>query len=289
MPFATCSLRLFGAPELRCAGAVLLLQPQRSHQLLTYLALRADWVRREHVAALFWPERGEAAARSNLRKVILLAHQALKDAGADPIEDRAGALRWRVATDVAAFQQAAERGACAEAADLYHGPLMRGLDGPGSMPFAEWLQFERSRLAERWRDCVLGAARACADPATRAGLAARLLARDPLDEPALRLQLAALTAAGRPADAHGAYRTYASNLAQDTGLAPSADLRALCPALPRLVVLRVWDQAATFRVDARDPESGRTHSFADATALLAYLRAPGAATDPPPKRVPAST
>lgn len=233
MPPVACSLRLLGTPELRCGDAVLLLEPQRSHQLLAHLALRADWVRREQLAALFWPERGEAAARSNLRKMILLAHRVLHDAGTAPLEDRGGALRWRVATDVAAFQQAAECGLFADAVDRYRGPLMRGLDGAGSAPFAEWLEFERTRLAERWRECVLGAARDSADPAARAGWAARLLARDPLDEPALRVQLAALLAAGRQVKALDAYHAYASALAQDTGLEPSTDIRALCCALPR--------------------------------------------------------
>jgi DNA-binding SARP family transcriptional activator len=122
----------------------------------------------------------------------------------------------------------------ANAADRYRGPLLRGLDGAGS-PFTEWLEFERTRLAERWRECVLGAARGSTDPAARAGWAARLLARDPLDEPALRVQLSALVAAGRQVKALDAYRAYASALAQDTGLKPSSEIRALCSALPRTI------------------------------------------------------
>lgn len=234
MPPDDWSLRLLGPPELRCGKATLLLEAKRPHQLLAYLAARADWVRREQLAALFWPDRGERAARSNLRKVILLAHhelQALARAGtvdAAPIEDHAGALRWSVATDTSQFLQHARAERHDEALVLYRGPLLQGLDDDRGSAFNEWLGFERSRLAEGWRACVMQAAQQAASPERRAELAARLIARDPLDETAVRLLLAALAASGRYADARHALKDYARQLVLETGLEPSAELQDLC-------------------------------------------------------------
>jgi predicted ATPase/DNA-binding SARP family transcriptional activator/Tfp pilus assembly protein PilF len=234
MPPAEWSLRLLGPAEIAHGGATLLLQAKRPHQLLAYLAARADWVRREQLAALFWPERGEAAARSNLRKVILLAHQELnalapaRSSGVGRIEDHAGALRWHVPTDAHTFVQHASSERHDDAIALYRGPFLQGLDDEHDSAFNEWLAFERARLAERWRACVLRVAETCGSPARCADLAARLLARDPLDEAALRLQLGALAALGRQADARRALAGYARRLLEETGLEVSADLQATC-------------------------------------------------------------
>ncbi len=69
-------LSLFGVPTLRMHdGAALVFTTERPFQVLAYLAFRRGWVRRDELAALLWPDRDADKARSNLRKVLLLARR----------------------------------------------------------------------------------------------------------------------------------------------------------------------------------------------------------------------
>ncbi len=43
--------------------------------------------------------------------------------------------------------------------------------------------------------------------------------------------------------------------------------------LPRLLVLRIWNEPERFRALVRDLEPDSTHLFTDPEALFAYLRA----------------
>jgi hypothetical protein len=57
-------LSLLGNPQLRLDdGASVPFIAERRFQLLAYLALNGDWVERDRLAGLFWPEHDNAAAR----------------------------------------------------------------------------------------------------------------------------------------------------------------------------------------------------------------------------------
>jgi len=64
-------LRLLGPPEAETATGVVRFLPERRFQLLAHLAARGGWVSRDEVATLFYADRANDAARSNLRKVLL--------------------------------------------------------------------------------------------------------------------------------------------------------------------------------------------------------------------------
>ena len=174
-------LRLLGLPELERDGARITLAAERHCQLGAYVALRADWVQRDTLADLFYPERNHDAARSNLRKLL---SQLRSDRDLDAqLQESGTALRWTIDTDVAQLQAAAAGRDAQRIVDLYRGPLLDGLGVSASPAFAEWLGFERQRLHAVWRDAAL---RLLDDGADRAELAARIVAADPLDEVALR-------------------------------------------------------------------------------------------------------
>ncbi len=81
-------LRLIGPPAWHHAGGELRFAAERPYQLLALLAHGGDWVPRERLAALFWPDHGAEAARRNLRKVLYR----LRDIGGLPQpEEAAGA------------------------------------------------------------------------------------------------------------------------------------------------------------------------------------------------------
>ncbi|MBX3605943.1 MAG: tetratricopeptide repeat protein [Piscinibacter sp.] len=200
--------------------------PERRYQLLAWLAQHADWVGRERLAALLWPEHDSEAARRNLRKVLFRIREV---PDLPPIEERGVALRWPVATDLAEFERAAAAGDHARAAALWRGDPWQGLDTGAPGPLTDWLAFERGRLRGLWRQAVLALAGA-ADPAPAAAWARRLLAADALDEEALRLLLRALAATGPQGEARQAYQRFAEALAEAVGLEPTLETRALLDA-----------------------------------------------------------
>jgi len=219
-------LSLFGVPVLRPrAGEELVFTTERPFQVLAYLACRGGWVTRDELATWLWPERSQAVARSNLRKVLLLA-QRLPIAPA--LESQGGRLRWPVPTDLARFDTACGEGRWQDALALYRAPLLEGMDQALSTEAAAWLALERERVLDRWRDAAAHRLDALRDDAREAAsLAEALVGRDPTDETFVTALVHARRALGQHAAAAQALRTHARRLAEEFGVEPSAGLRAL--------------------------------------------------------------
>jgi predicted ATPase/DNA-binding SARP family transcriptional activator len=201
--------------------------PERLFQLAAFLAVRGSWISRDQLTALLWPELPSDAARRNLRKLIFRAQrQPWFDA-----EVRTDALRWDVASDLRAFDAAVAGGQWAAAVQCYGGVFLDGMENAASPAFAEWLAFERSRLAAAFRDA---AAKRCdelrADPPARADVASRWLLHDPFDEDALVFLVEALRASGRAAEATRAQQQFVQRLTESLAVAPSARVLALAAA-----------------------------------------------------------
>lgn len=218
------SLRLLGQPGWRAdEGVFHPLTPQRRHQLLAVLGYEGQWVSRDRLSALFWPDRPDRAARGNLRKVI---HE-LRALGIDGLEEGPQGLRWPVDCDVTVFLRACDEGDWQQAADAGAGELMQGLDdGPGCAAFGEWLRVERERWYGRWRGALLRAV-AGSDPPRAWTLIERLLARDPMDEEAMVLGWRASAALQRPELAAPAWRRFVERLREEQGRDPPPALLAL--------------------------------------------------------------
>lgn len=226
MPPAARTPRLPAAPELRLFGPVCLLTDpalafadERRFRLAVFLALRNDWVGRDALAALFWPDRPQTASRSNLRK-LLMEVRALALPGLD--SGPAG-LRWRVASDAGALLSARQRGdaaAHAEIAAMSFAAPLQGLSGGDSPAIEAWLSDQRAALTQGWRQAALLHARAsmAADPATAAALAERLLSLDPLDDVAAGLLESAWRAQGRALDASRWREAFAQRLTRELGV-----------------------------------------------------------------------
>ena len=237
-------LHLLGKPALIQMRAgqtdTLRFLPERRFRLLAHVALRSEGVSRDQLAHLFWPERSQEAARSNLRKLLLEA----RTLDVPHLHSDRDAVRWTVRTDVADFRAALERGDMDAALALYRGPLLDGLDGGDSEAFSAWLAMERARLHSAWHDAVV-AALPERDPAAVLDLTGRLLADDPFDEDALVAALDAHHARGDGASAAHLFRGYAERLIDDLGVEPSMRVRAAAaraesPALPPGQAPRRW-------------------------------------------------
>ena len=222
-------LTLFGIPALHRDAGVLDFVPERRFRLLAVLAVSGDWVTREWLAALFWPDRDLAAARTNLRKLL---HEA-RQLGVPTLEDTAAGLRWRVPTDLVAFHASVNAGDWDAACSIARAPLMQGLESDNaSAAFDAWLAYERSHGIARWRDGILRAVeRARPEDAPRAAQwCQQLLAIDALDEDAMAQWLRVAVLAGEPGPAVAAYGRFQQQLVGELGIEPSDRLRGLAEA-----------------------------------------------------------
>lgn len=219
-------LRLLGPPAVEYDGASIPFVDERRFQLLAYLAFSGDWVERDLLAGLLWPEHDAASARRNLRKVVFRARESAWSAG---LQTRGECLRWAVETDVAAFKRALAQDRLADACTEYRGPLLVGLDKTGDSSdsgLGAWLKTHRASLHVQWRDAALKGLPELASAAQRAAAARRLIDDDPFDERALLAAMAVLCADGKPVEAQAAYRAYVHQLAEDLGVEPSEAVRA---------------------------------------------------------------
>src|SRR5258708_7181116 len=146
-------LHLLGALELAASDGrdlhPLVAQPKRL-AVLAHLAARpaGEFVRRDTLLGVFWPELDQGAARRSLRQTLHvirthLGNDALNTRGDDDVALNPGA----VACDVPEFLAAVAEGRLDDASEAYRGDLLAGFFlGGGPPPFEEWLESERERL-----------------------------------------------------------------------------------------------------------------------------------------------
>ena len=218
------AVRLFGRPDLREDGRNRYFDASHLHRFVTYLAVRDDWVSRDEVVFLFWPDRVDAVGRRNLRKLLHRARQEVQG-----IESEGDRLRWRVDSDLRAYRSALRRRDAEAAMTLYRGALLEGLDVGAPTEFADWLEREREDLRSQLVDGVVTRCEQLtqATPDAAANLSLALLALDPLDDRAVRCGLRCLAAAGREADVARVYAGYARQLRADMGVEPDGATLAL--------------------------------------------------------------
>lgn len=212
------------------------LDSARAESLLAYLLLHRDAPQpRQHLAFLLWPDSTEAQARTNLRHVLHRLRHTLPDADRY-LEVTSRTLRWRrevpLWLDVAAFEDALERGALREAVDAYTGDLLLG-------SYDDWVLVERARLQRRLIDAL---EQLCAELEARGEhadalrYAERLLRADPLREDTYRLLMRLHDARGDRARALRAYHACTATLERELGVGPSTATRneyeALLPGAP---------------------------------------------------------
>jgi predicted ATPase/DNA-binding SARP family transcriptional activator len=217
-------LRLFGAPALESDGHVSMLPFERRTQLMAYLALKRGWIARAELATLLWPEQETKLAYANLRK-ILFRLQSMP--AADRIEVQGSAVRLDAVTDVFEFETALRDDRLADALAIRRGELLDGFDAGGGEAWASWLSFERDRLRAAWRGAALTRLDEDLDASEAVDLSARLLDADPLDEAALAAHMTWLARSGQSARARSAFRDFGKRLAEDLGLDPGPELKAL--------------------------------------------------------------
>lgn len=196
-------------------------------EFLGYLAYRGDWVKRDEVIYLFWPDAPESVARRNLRKLLHRARQKV-----DGIEAEGGLLRWLVETDLQAWKDALERHDWLTASSHYRGALLEGFEGEGTGEYGAWLLSAREGCKRVWQEAFSDQANTSnAYPANAIPLFQRLFETDRLDEEVVQAYLHCLAGVGRVEDASRVYRAFRKSLREDLGIEPSEALQTLAETL----------------------------------------------------------
>src|SRR5258708_2325161 len=146
-------LHLLGALELVASDGrdlhPLVAQPKRL-AVLAYLAARpgGEFVRRDTLLGVFWPELDQGAARRSLRQALHvirthLGNDALNTRGDDDVAVNPA----MVACDVPEFLAAAAEGRLDDASEAYRGDLLAGFFlGGGPRPSDPWSETDRDAL-----------------------------------------------------------------------------------------------------------------------------------------------
>lgn len=152
-------LHTLGTTEVRGTDDDLVhIEPKRL-ALLVYLAVAhsGSTVSRDTLLTLFWPERGEQAARAALRQSL---HHLGTRMGFDVLLGRGtneiGIDSQRLRCDVLLFDTALDAHEPARAMKLVRGEFLPGfLYAQASSAFLEWIDGERNRLKERALEAAL--------------------------------------------------------------------------------------------------------------------------------------
>jgi TolB-like protein len=229
---ATSSLTLLGSLDLRSAeGKELALTTRKDRLLLAYLALNASRpLARDRLAGLLWGDRGETQARDSLRQSLAAIRQAFRQVDIDPIISDRDSVTFEtnsIDIDALAFERlASSTGTRAQAASLYRGPLLDGIDGV-TPEFEAWLGPERERLTAIAVRLVDQIAQASQPDEAAVCLARRLLARDPWCEPTYRALMRLHVAGGERAAALKLYTTCRDTLKKELDATPDLQTEAL--------------------------------------------------------------
>lgn len=281
-------LRTFGGLEIRSRGggldAAIRLQTKRL-VLLAYLASApaGGLRRRDTLLALFWPDLDQEHARGALRQALHTLRKALGEgAVVTRGEGEIGLDPTLVTTDARALEAHLAASDPVVALSNYRGDFLEGVFVSDASPeLEEWIAGERLRL----RRVAAKAAWAAAAKPTGRGDTGQYVRRAVLlsgaDEAALRKGIALLDQMGDRAAAAALFEEFASRVARDLDVEPSAESHAAM-------------EAVRSRREAALPAGSPVHGTGTATPAPAAplppevssgMEAPAAEWPPPRRRL----
>ena len=230
---ADFTLQLLGSPQLELDSKVILFRDDKRFCLLSYLAYKADWVSREHLANLFWSDTDNSTARKNLRHLIQRTRALDWLTG---FETELEHVRWLVPTDVKLFRKALEESAWDQALLAYHGVFLGGFQADEVPEFADWLELERESLKDQWHNASLNQARVLQENGVQLEalrMLENLMKIDPLDEIALELLMRIAAQAGQNDLALRSFGGFTNRLQTELNLPPPTNLEQLAQNIRR--------------------------------------------------------
>ncbi len=215
-------LALTGGFRLTSAeGADIRVSGKKAKGLLAILAMSPGLAStRARLRSLLWSDRGEAQAGDSLRQLLAVLRKELTDQGCEILyvrDDQVGLHAATLRVDAVEIMTLPAQ----EAAGLYQGPLLDGLD-IGDDQFEEWLAADRSALQAGMIKIL---EQLCAETTGEARIATakRLVALDPLREASHRALISAFLAMGEKALAKKQLESLRQLLERELGSKPSAE------------------------------------------------------------------
>ena len=200
------------------AGKRVRLPLRKAEAALFYLFFEGR-VPRETLKLLFWGDKDEEQASSNLRNALYLLRRALPNHFVS--EGRVLSL-LRVSSDLELISALADPDVPIDHA-VYEEP-MRGFDGIGSPEFDEWLVLTRAAVAGRTAEALRSRIAACYERELREELTDALNALlffEPFDEGSLLELMEAYTESGHTAKAVSLFNEYSGRALAELGIQPS--------------------------------------------------------------------
>ena len=219
-----------GSLQLHGESGPLLAGRRKILALLACLLRRApESVLRAELAALLWNDRNENYAKQSLRQALAELRPVLGDA---LIADSEAVLvdPDEIRLDAHAFEAAVQAERWEDAAHMWGGDFLNGLDGLAGETWTTWLAAERAQL-RRSAALVFAALHrgATRRDERRAAVdwAHKWCDVAPLDEAACTARITALVRAGRPVDAAVVYENFVRRLHNESQRGPSPEFEAL--------------------------------------------------------------
>jgi len=255
---------------------------KRALALLAIVAVSGEsGLSRDRLVALLWPEANEERARHSLTQLM---YSARRSVGVDDLfltdssEVRLNAER--ITSDVRELDELLAAGDLEDAVALYDGPFLDGFFLSGTAPFEQWVESQRTRVAERVADALeqLGnAADTAGDTRRVVEWRRKLAAMRPLDAHAAVLLMNALAAAGDRAGALQHATLHATLLREELGLDPDPVVAELAeklrepvawtPATPDRAVPVVDEPVAVKQAGAEPARAGAVALTGDALGV----------------------
>lgn len=229
-------LKFLGAATIQGASGVATPLSARRHPVALLALLASTPARamaRGKIAGLLWPDSSEQTARNRLNTAV---HQVRSALGADALDSTGDELRLGPAVDcdVCSFEAALAGGDLAAAVAQHGGTFLDGFHLGGSVEFQNWIDAERERIAQAWRDAL----EALAEAATEAGAAdeavqwwRRRAAADRGDSRVVRRLMEVLDTNGNRAEALRLAQAHERFLEQEYGTGQDPQVLALVERL----------------------------------------------------------
>jgi DNA-binding SARP family transcriptional activator/tetratricopeptide (TPR) repeat protein len=215
-PAPVLIIRLLGPLEVVVGGRPVVVDTRKALAIVALIAAESRPFARDELAAMFWPEADDEAARGALRRTLSALRSAVGGYGLVIERTRVGLDRAASTVDLRELERLAASSSPADleaAATLARGPFLAGFALRDSPAFDDWQAARAARMEQTVSDVLdrLVAARLAAGDAVGAGEAAtRRVELNPLDESGQRRLIDLLARTG---DRSGAIRRYRSLVA----------------------------------------------------------------------------
>ena len=230
-------VRLLGPLDVSVGGHTVVVDTRKALAIVALVAAEGRPFARDELAAMFWPDADDEAARGALRRTLSALRTAIGDEGFRIERARVSMDPSVSYVDLDELERLAASDRLVDleaAAALARGPFLAGFALRDSPDFDDWQAARATRVERLVGDLLdrLASARSVGgDPSGAIEAARRRVELDPLDEPGQRRVMDLLARAG---DRGGAIRQYRSLVAlfdRELGVAPLRETTELYDAI----------------------------------------------------------